>query len=37
MLQLGGGYAPRIAAPSDERTVGFGIGNFSVPRESALR
>jgi hypothetical protein len=25
------------AAPSDERIVGFGIGNLSVSRESALR
>jgi hypothetical protein len=37
MLQRGGRYALRIAAPSDERTAGFGIRNLSVSRESALR
>ena len=35
MLRLSGRDALRIAAPGDERTRRFGIGNFNVPRESA--
>lgn len=38
MLQLGGRYALRIARrQATNGPSGSGIGNLSVPRESALR